>query len=684
MRREYNNNLKISILLIILNALTWTYCSAKVTVANTEHSVILSNANIRAEFTKEGKFDILSMKYADGRELVKTGDNQSPWTITYLGTQGENPVLEPAGCAEYKGYKIESNDTSKTLVFEWYTRIKYDGEHYPIKMYVSLSDKGDLLKWNLEASVPQNWTITAFSFPNISLKRPIDAKVITSGGWGNEYQLEQNGAYEANYPSYSASMQMIMLDDGKGAFYYSTEDFNACGKKFQVKESKGTVRFTLDVVTSAGWATNNLFKIPWTTVTGVDEKGWSAAALRWYRPFALQTEWGSKPLSERNIPKWLMENDLWLRAKYLNDTTVASVNKSIDYFGESICFHWYFWHHYSYDSHYPEYFPAQPEFASIIEQVKKRNCEVVPYINGRLWDSGTDSYQVLNGKEASCRKPDGTLYTEVYPTSMVLNTVTCPSSPIWRNIILNLADRIQNELHTNGLYIDQIAAAAPQPCYAKNHNHPAGGGEFWFHSYRDMIADLKKSHLKKDNIVFSEENAECYIPSFDILLTVNTPHNKDCKIVPLYPLIYSDRVLTSAFTYTPYTDITSGDFRYENMQCFLYGSQLGWVDPRLLWVNKKSEYEAKFLLNLTKLRKDQHDVFIGGRYVREFIPTGDNPVIDIPIFGKDNVVKGSEWISPKGKRVMYVVNSDSRPHTVMLPNGETITIKSISGDRINL
>ena len=40
---------------------------------------------------------------------------------------------------------------------------------------------------------------------------------------------------------------------------------------------------------------------------------------------------------------------------------------------------------------------------------------------------------------------------------------------------------------------------------------------------------------------------------FDILLTVNTPHTPSCKIVPLYPLIYSDRVLTTAYTYSPYT-----------------------------------------------------------------------------------------------------------------------------------
>ena len=656
---------------------------AKTSVSQSGSTVTLSNNRVKVEFATADKFDILSMTLSEGKQLAKPGNNKSIWAITYKGLQGETPEIKPE-YAFYQGCDIVKGDTAVTLNFRWNTKLNYEGNPYPVVVSVTLTDNATLLAWNLKAALPQGWIVNNFSFPNIALAAPKAGKVITSGGWGNEYQLRENGVYIANYPSYSASMQLIMMDDGQGAFYYSTEDYNACGKQLCAEKKCSNVRFYTQVVASAGWSKNGTFTMPWTTKMGYHPDGWSQAALTWYRPWALTTEWGSKTLAERNIPKWLVEKDLWLRAKYLNDTTVAAVNKSIDYFGDNILFHWYFWHHYSYDSHYPDYFPAQEKFAPIIVQVQKRNCQVLPYINGRLWDPAAGSYIPMNGKDASCRKADGTLYTEVYPTSNVPNTVTCPSSPIWKNVILSLADRIQNELHTNGLYIDQIAAAAPQPCYAANHPHPAGGGEFWYHSYRDMMKELRDYHLKKNNVVFSEENAECYIPSFDILLTVNTPHSPDCKIVPLYPLIYSDRVLTSAFTYTPYTDVRENEFRYENMMCFLYGSQLGWVDPRLLWVDEKSEYEASFLRNLVELRKKQHDVFIGGHYIKEIIPGGDNPEIDVPVFGRNNVVKGAEWQSPKGKHVIYIVNSDSKPHEVTLPSGQTIKMDPISGKRINL
>lgn len=674
-----------SILSAAALTLTAITAGARTDVSGDSLTVTVGNGHISATFKAAGAFDILSLKDSEGRESVRAGLNTKPWTITYCGAQGQTPELDPT-CAVYRGYRTERSDSAATLVFSWDTRLLYDGGTYPVEMSVTLADDSPLLEWNLSASLPQGWSVTDFRFPTLAVSSPDSAKVITPGGWGNEYVLRPGGHYEANYPSWSGSMQMMMVDDGQGVWFYSPRDYNACGKLMTVDVRGAATVFSDKVVASEAWSdsTSRRFDVPWVTVTGRHPADWSAAAVDWYRPFALTTDWGSKQLADRDIPDWMVEKDLWLRAKYLGDTTVTAVHKAIDYYGENIAFHWYFWHHHPYDSHYPDYFPANEKFAPIIKQVRARNCQVMPYINGRLWDPATESYGTRNGKDASCRRPDGNLYTEIYPTSIVPNTVTCPASPIWHDVIMELADRIQDELGTNGLYIDQIAAAAPYPCYATNHGHPKGGGEFWYHAYRDMMDDLRREHLRPGNVVFSEENAECYIPSFDVLLTVNTPHSPDCKIVPLYPMIYSDRVITVAFTYSPYTDVRNGDFRYENMQCLLYGAQLGWVDPRLLWVDDRSAYEAKFLKNLVDFRSKQHDVFIGGRYIREFIPGGDNPMTDIPVFGRDYMVKGAEWLSPSGQRVLYVVNSDSKPHDVILPGGKKVKIKPISAQRHNI
>ncbi|MCH5347256.1 MAG: hypothetical protein J1E63_09110 [Muribaculaceae bacterium] len=664
--------------------LTALSLNAASTVTEKDGKVTLANDLTSVTFDGGGKsFDILSMTCNGSGNLVAPGNNRSPWTLTYLGAQGETPEVNPA-TAVYRGYTKERTDSSAVLKFHWDTRLQYDGNNYPVEMTVSLPDDSPLLHWDITAGLPNGWKVTEVLFPTIAVNTVPTSRVITPAGWGNVYKLRADTVYEANYPSWSASMQMMMVDTPAGAFFYSPRDPKACGKLMTIDTARGQNRFTTKTVTSAAWNSNGRFALPWTTVSAFNPDGWSAAAVAWYRPWAHTTTWGNKPLSERNIPRWLVEKDLWLRAKYTGDTTVNAVNRSIDYFGDNIAFHWYFWHNHAYDSHYPDYFPAKSEFAGIVKAVRDRNCQVMPYINGRLWDPAADSYTARDGRLASCRRADGALYTEIYPTSIVPNTVTCPSSPIWHEILCELADSIQDRLGTNGLYIDQIAAAAPYPCYAANHDHPAGGGEFWYESYCDIIDDMRANHLRDGNIIFSEENAECYIPVFDILLTVNTPHDPSCRILPLYPLIYSDRVLTTAYTYTPYTDVRNGDFRYQNMQCLLYGSQLGWVDPRLLWVDEKTEYEARFLKNLVDFRRDQHDVFIGGRYVGEFVPVGDNPMVNIPVFGPDYVVKGAEWVSPKGQRVYYVVNSDSVPHTVALPDGQVLKMEPISARRVDI
>ena len=154
-----------------------------------------------------------------------------------------------------------------------------------------------------------------------------------------------------------------------------------------------------------------------------------------------------------------------MRAKHVTDRTYDAVRRAARYFGQGLGVHWYFWHHYPYDTHYPDYLPAQERFAGMVRSAQSLGARVTPYINGRLWDPAADSYKRDRGYDASCRKPDGSLYTEIYPTSKVLNTVTCPSTDIWHRKIIGLVDSLQHAIGVNGIYIDQIAAAAPEPCW---------------------------------------------------------------------------------------------------------------------------------------------------------------------------------------------------------------------------
>ncbi|WP_234347300.1 DUF6259 domain-containing protein [Parabacteroides bouchesdurhonensis] len=654
------------------------FAGAAVSVKKENGNIILSNGKTELVFSDSKNFKIVSMRSGNHNLWSEGSASIPPWKITYKGPNGETPELIPQN-GTYEGVEIRENSNSTTLVFTWQMVLRYTPT-YPVKMYVTLADDSELAQWKIDASMPQDWVISQLEFPRIPVLRSEKEKMIIPSGWGIEYEMGRQNEYRSRYPSHAGGMQFLVMHNPEGAFYYATEDRGASGKVLKVNDDGTTATFCTEIIASEGWTKNGQFQLPWTTVTGYNTKGWTAAATEWYRPFTFTTEWGKKLIPERSIPQWLRNADMWIRPRNISPEIMDGVRKALTYYGKGCGIHWYDWHQIPYDTHYPDYFPAKEGFAEAVKEAQKLGAYVTPYINGRLWDPATESYSRLNGKDASCRKADGTLYTEVYG-SKVPNTVTCPSSPIWQNIQKGLVDRIQSELGTNGVYIDQIAAAAPEACYAKNHPHPAGGGDFWHYAYRNLLTDMRANHLKKDNILTSEENAECYADLFDMLLVVNTAH-VGVKMIPLFPIVYSDRVITSGFTYIP-EDLTNGSFRYISMQSLLWGSQLGWVNPVAL-MKPEAKNEALFLKNLMLFRRNQHDLFLGGRYLQEITLKGDNPTRDIPRYEVSPVVRAAEWLSVDGKKVILVVNMDDSKHKVVLPDGKEVEVAGLQGVRINL
>ncbi|MCS3263769.1 hypothetical protein NXV74_17550 [Bacteroides thetaiotaomicron] len=93
--------------------------------------------------------------------------------------------------------------------------------------------------------------------------------------------------------------------------------------------------------------------------------------------------------------------------------------------------------------------------------------------------------------------------------------------------------------------------------------------------------------------------------------------------------------------------------------------------------------EAKFLKNLTDFRRQQHDLFLGGRFIQEIIPTGDNPTQEIPNYEITPVVLAAEWASVSGEHVYLIVNMSEQEHKVTLPNKKQITVKALDAIRIS-
>ena len=631
--------------------------------------LVLENSNARLSFSEGNRFLFKSF-VMEGRELLPpAGSTANPWQITLLGPRGETPWLHP-GLAWYDGGKVEDGKAS----FTW--RLFLEGrQDWKLTMTISLSPEDELPRWALETELPQGWVITDLDFPRIDLRSADEDKAILPIGYGVEYSMK--GTLQSTYPSCTGTMQLVLLHNPEGTVYFSACDPSASRKSFSLSRQGGAVTLSQTMVASYGWTRDGVFRLPWESVLGFSKASWQETALKWYRPFTFSTSWGAKTLLQRDITPWIKEADIWLRPDNVTPDTMEALREMIPYYGKGTGLHWYIWHKYPFDTNYPDYLPAKDGFSEMVKEARELGGKVTPYINGRLWDPANETYSIYDGASASCRRRDGSLYTEVY-SSKAVNTVTCPSSPVWNERMRDICSRIISELGTDGVYIDQIGAAIGEPCYSSAHPHPKGGGCWWPEAYRSMLQGMHKDIFTSGMAVTTEENAECYIDLFDMMLVVNSPHNPSIRMVPLFPLIYSDRCVYSGYTYIP-SDLGRGVMNFISMKSLLWGSQLGWIDPRLIM---KFPAEKSFLKTLASFRKANHDIFFGGLFLGEFIPGGDNPVVDVPGYQKTPVVTGAAWQSVKGEKAYVLVNMDASPRKVTLPGGEEITIQAYSAIRL--
>jgi len=672
-----NSYLGICLIITSIAAFLFPASSFSKTSASHDKGVyVIENGKVRMEFSDGGKFSIKRFDFAGKNILPAGGSEIAPWVITYKGLNGENPELNPA-FGEYEGVKVLNDGDSRSLIFSWGMHLD-NTRLFPVRMEVTLGNEAEMPEWKISADLPEGWVVTKLEFPRITIARDSSDKVILPYGYGIEFKTSDVASYNSVYPSYSGGMQLVLMHNGDGTVFYSTRDKKACSKKFDIKCGKGKAIFSTETVASYAWSHDGEFSLPWNTVIGYNPGSWENTVEKWYRPFTFETEWGAKKISERNdITDWIKNADIWIRPKGTGDSTMVAVRKAIKYFGGTVGVHWYWWHKIPYDTHYPEYFPPRPDFKGFVAETQKLGGYVTPYINGRLWDPSTDSYKNKHGYEASCRKADGTLYSEIYG-SKVINTVTCPASPIWQKVQKDLVDSIVFRLGTSGVYIDQIGAAASEPCYATNHGHAQGGGGWWPAAYRKLISE-ERATLPEGKALTTEENSECYIDLFDMMLTVNTSHGSGMKTVPLFPLVYSDRSIYCGYSYMP-KNISDGSFRFISMRSLLWGAELGWIQPYRIMAPDASE-EASFLKRLVEFRRGNHDIFVYGRFMGSVIPDGDNPVVDIPDYESSHVVMAALWSDEKGKASYVIVNMDEKPHIVRIENKE-IKMAGLSCKRI--
>jgi len=297
-----------------------------------------------------------------------------------------------------------------------------------------------------------------------------------------------------------------------------------------------------------------------------------------------------------------------------------------------------------------------------VKRLQAAGVRVMPYINGRLWDTDLDDFKA-KGIAAATKNEKGEPYTEQYGSGQKLAAM-CPTTPLWQKTVRDIVLRLTGpEFNVDGVYIDQIAAAGPRLCFDKSHGHPLAGGKWWTtRGYWPLLTGLREQMAaeRPGKMITTECNAEPYVHLFDGYLTW---HFQDDGAIPLFAAVYGGQV--QCFSRAYQGDSWKGlAMRQKTAQALCWGEQLGWISPAVV----DDPVAGPFLKRLARLRYDLRKYLACGRMARPPRVKTDGATLtaDWKWHGKRIVttaaVLSGAWQAADGGLALVFVNVDEKPH----------------------
>ena len=577
-------------------------------------AAVLENGHVRLEF-ENGHMGLSAMidKATWTNHVQSPGRDYMLWEILlHRGTQEERLTNLDFECTSTR--TEQRGDGAQRAVFEWKgMEFWREDSALSVTVTVDLPRQSGIAQWHIDVDNNSSlWGLWEVHFPYFS-------KFLVSGkydialpllNWG---VLHKNATEEFNtvsyqptgYPSGYWPMQFTAASRGGNSVYVGAHDPNAWIKSYRIKP--GECYYYITYAENMGVPGSD-FHDPYPTHAGVYRGDW-LGACKVYRRWALNQYWTHKgPISSRaDYPDRLENNGLWMIAGWEFGPTGNSPHEmnapmldAMKYFGFPVGMHWYNWHHMPFDNEYPHFFPPKEGFRERVKELTDNGLLTMPYINGLIADYDIPDFEKF--RPAAAKDETGALRISVYGTSSGRMVAMCPASKTWQDAIAVLVDSLTGYYGVNGVYIDQVAASKPRPCFDPDHGHPLGGGGFWYSGYQDMLQRVYAIANRRNAIITTEWTAECYMNVIDAFLTWKKPEDNE---IPMMPAVYSG--YTTYFASPSWLEHGDRAFVMNQGRVFAWGCQNGWMgldlfepehSEKLAYLKKIGEYRLaarKFL-----------------------------------------------------------------------------------------
>jgi len=573
-------------------------------VAQTTRTVVLANEGLRLEFQlRPDGIDWTGLTdLKTNRQLLAPGEPL--WLINADGGDGRSIAVTP----RENWARVSITTAPARAILAW------ADPQASVTCTVELA--GPRTIWSLAVANAASATLRRVTFPRV-VTRPFgeaadDAVVFPRGpGERRVDPFARPVRYASEYPTGWGAYQFMTHYDPAGGLYVATHDPVASTKRLETRTLDGAKGLLLAFEWPAADASiaGNDFAMPGPAVIEVFRGDWFDAAQIYREWASREARWWPRDERRPDTPDWMRDVAIWAMTGGATQSVVGPVSEFARFMDAPTALHWYNWHEIPFDVKYPHYFPPKPDFAEGVAALKKAGVRVMPYINGRLWDIALEDFQAT-GSAAATKNEKGEPYIEEYGSGAKLAAM-CPTTPLWRETVTSIVLRLMGECGVDGVYIDQVAAAAPRLCFDRAHGHPLAGGHWWTtQGYWPLLEALQAEMARRhdDRMITTECNAEPYIHLFDACLTWHWQHDGQA---PVFPAIYGGvvQMFGRAYRGGPTKELAD---RMKAGQSLVFGEQIGWMGPDII----RHPVNGPFMRRMARLRHVLREFLAEGRMMR--------------------------------------------------------------------
>jgi len=477
---------------------------------------------------------------------------------------------------------------------------------------------------------------------------------------------------EWSYPGFLTMQWFSYYNKEAAGLYWATHDSLGFRKDFLLDMDEGkTITLRVRNYPENMGSIGRPYRAPYSFVITAFKGGWPEAS-QIYRGWVTSQPWCRRgKLNQRtDVPDWMKNVSLWVWNRGAAARVMPGVLELKKRTGVNVALDWYWWHNNPYDILMPEYLPPREGSATFLKAVRKLQSDgikVIVYINGRLWDTESNSWREENAHLAAVKdeslKPYGERYNVFVPGHVI--APMCPTTELWKRKMTSVVNSLVSDLSLDGVYLDQISIYPANLCFDPGHDHPIGGGNYWVEGYAELMRRAREVARKTNPqaSLTSESCVELYMDSFDAFLTFDSTwertgfidkYGPNCEPIPLFNAVYHDYALTfgnytSMTNVPPYDDLWPessrppeyGKFvsyhdKYPDQFAFELARNVVWgiqpmvtnVYPEMLG---RDEFEAdmRFLESLARFHAKAKEYLVLGRWLPP--PLVECPTMEVMI-----------------------------------------------------